>query len=126
MNLSLGDMLRAAGADREPSKPIDPEAAIMRLREAAERYFDMYNNGPRFKVGDVITPFADSCFVGAGEPYIVIYAEKQFVHDTFNGSAKPGTSAYKQWQDVRVLSIKEGDYLPVWAESADFEFWKAP
>ena len=107
------------GARESDPQPIDPEAAIMRLREAGERYLDAYT-GPRFKVGDIITPYADSSLKNAGEPHLVIASRAA----AFDFSGAPGTSEYGMNSDIRVLSLMLGSIVAHWVESSTFKLWE--
>jgi hypothetical protein len=121
--MNLAGMLLSQSDDQEPK--ILPEAAIARLREAATRYAEMYNNGPRFKVGDIVTPIADSTLRGAGEPYLVIATLTRAEHEKCSG-VDCGSTQFMPWTDIRAICISHGDIAPFWSESANFEYWKEP
>lgn len=96
-------------------KKIDPEVAVMRLLEWAERYAEA-REGPRFAVGVFVTPSADCPQGGAGKPFLVI--ETRIVCSMDH---QPQTCQCSR-DDIRVLGINgPGDVVPVWAESAQFE-----
>lgn len=112
--------LLGANAPEDDRPKLDPEAAVMRLREWAERYAEAGKFGPRFGVGDLVTPFADSPFAGAGDPAVVIETRAVCPMD---GLARICTCSQA---DTRILSIdSDGDVLPSWVESAQLELWNA-
>lgn len=126
--MSLMDMINA-NADRrdeqEEKPPIDPEAAVMRLREAATRYREMYA-GPRFAVGDLVTPVRDGLYQGAGQPHVVVHV----VHEpsgqerhTFSSDVDTGSPTFGVLFDMRVITLTDDHILPYWVQSADYEAW---
>lgn len=111
--VDLNDLM---GAALEPKK-IDPEVAVMRLTEWAERYAEA-REGPRFGVGVFVTPSKDCPQGGAGEPFLVI--ETRIVCDM---NLQPQTCTCSR-DDIRILGFnRHGDVTPAWAESAQFEAW---
>lgn len=123
--MSLTDMINAK-ADRrdeqEEKPPIDPEAAVMRLREAAARYREMYA-GPRFAVGDLVTPVRDGLYQGAGRPHIVVFIFENDIEHTFSGDVSTGSATFGVLFDMRVLTFSDDHIMPYWAQSADYEAW---
>lgn len=114
VEIDLADLMRHPGRSEQK---IDPEVAVMRLAEWAERYADAAQ-GPRFKVGDLVTPSKDCRYGGAGRPHRVIQTR---VVCTMNH--QPSVCSCSQ-EDMRIIGINDtGDVLPAWAESAMFERW---
>jgi hypothetical protein len=110
-----------AEADEAPK--IDTQAAIMRLKEIAARHLEA-DKGPRFDVGDIITPAADASIKGAGKPHVVI-AVKNAAHNFSNGEST-GSGHYGTRQDTRVVCfIPSGNVATYWVESAEFIPWAA-
>ncbi len=96
---------------------IDPEAVVMRLEEWAVRYAEAAR-GPRFAVGDLVTPSKDCKYGGAGAPHRVIQTR---IVCTMNH--QPRICSCSQ-DDMRIIGISaSGDVVSAWAESAMFEKW---
>lgn len=107
------------GGERAP--PILPEAAIMRLREVAERYAEQLK-GPRFKVGDIITPARDSDHT-LRSPHLVV--ETRDTGPDFS-VGEVGANDWGQRRDMRVLYVasQAGHVVTsVWVESFAFVRW---
>ena len=107
------------GDDEDDGVRIDPEAQLMRLREAAPRFAPPNGESPfPFSAGDVVTPRKDGTIRGKGEPHIVIEV---------NPSAEPswrdepGSTGFGSRFNMRVLCITNGDIVPFWVEAAHFE-----
>jgi hypothetical protein len=116
MSNLMVDGLEAA----KPPLKVDPEVAVMRLKEWAERYAEA-RSGPRFAVGAFVTPSRDGPQHGAGELYLVV--ETRIVCQM---DGQPQVCICSR-DDMRVLGINSrGDVVPAWAESAQFETWVAP
>lgn len=99
---------------------IDPEVALMRLREVAARHAEA-DAGPRFKVGDVVTPASDSNIKGASEPHVVVATWKathNFDDREDVGSCKRGCR-----DDLRVICFQGEHIVPFWVESSEFTLW---
>lgn len=99
---------------------IDPEAVVMRLKEAWARFSEA-DIGPRFAVGDLVTPVKDSPYVAAGQPHIVI-ATRRADYD-FTSCNTVSDSRHGIRLDVRLLSIDDGTLRTHWCESAFFVPW---
>ena len=122
MNIIDGTALSALLRDKlnaDSAPKILPEAAVARLREAASRYAEMLH-GPRFKVGDWVTPTQDATIKGAGEPHVVV--------ETAQGSPCFGKDCGThdgRRVDIRVLKLAGADIAPFWGESFEYEPWPA-
>lgn len=115
--MSLMEALARASRDMDDDSPaILPEAAIMRLKEAADRYIA----GNPFKVGDIVTPRPGMNVAGAGKPHVVIAvrADPQPVWD-----GEPGSNAHGMCFDIRVASIsgRPDRVMAHWCESWSFQ-----
>lgn len=108
-----------ADDDRERVPSISAEGQIARLLERLE----VYKASCPFKVGDVVTPRADSSVKGAGLPHVVAdILEKPF----YNFSGDFGSNAFGRRVDVRVICFHNGNILPHWCESWEFERYSEP
>lgn len=96
------------GLDSLAASPIPPYAAVARLREAAARFAEQ-QRGPRFRVGDLVTPVSDGNVKGAGAPHIVV--------SITDGSAE---------NDLRVLYFCFDTIVSKQLPSREFELWSAP
>ena len=91
----------------------------MRLREWGERYAEGLA-GPRFAKGDWVSPYADCEYIGAGEPFLVIEVRRLKCADEL-----PNSLCSCSRTDTRVIKVNDdGDVLPAWVESAQFERWE--
>jgi hypothetical protein len=106
------------------SPKIDPLAAKMRIEEAGKRYLES-EQGPRFKVGDWITPPSDSFAKDAGAPHLVI-ATRKSDHVFFNEIDAGGSAIQGRRMDTRVLRLMDDCILAFWTESAEFVPWECP
>lgn len=114
--VDLNDLM---GAAPEPQS-VDPAVAVMRLLEWAQRYAEA-RDGPRFGVGVFVTPSRDCPQGGAGKPFLVIETRVACSMDY-----QPQTCQCSL-DDIRVLGFNaNGDVVPAWAESAQFEAWVIP
>lgn len=115
--MNLADMFRATLEDGERA-PVLPEAAVMRLTEAAALYTEQMR-GPRFQVGAWVTPRADSNLKGHGEPHIVV---------DIHTDAKPGWLGHNDGgcEDTRVLYLRRDTAVTAWCESFELEPWTHP
>ena len=122
--MNLMEILAQTGGSLQQARAtIDPEAAIARLREYAERFADMYANGPRFGVGDIVRPYRDAPFSRHDYPHLVVFAQKPAQHEITDNS-DISESTFKPWRDIRVLVMANNETAaPFWAESAFFELW---
>jgi hypothetical protein len=93
---------------------IHPKAAIALMREFARAYAA----GNVFKVNDLVTPRKWSDMKGPGNPHIVVEVADAPIR-VFQGS--PFGSTFGNRQDIRVISVMDGDVTPFWAESWAFE-----
>ena len=120
--MSLAEMLeRIAKEQRESAAPeILPEAAIERLREHAARYAEMLT-GPRFKVGDLVKPIADTPIKGVDGPHLVVET-RRVEAPQFVGNA--GMNTFGAYWDTRVLCMANGCVSPFWIESYQLEPWQ--
>ena len=119
--MGLAEMLAMAARDYdgEDTPKILPEAAIMRMREFAVRYAEMLN-GPRFSVGQIVTPVKGGIVKGEGEPHLVI---EIFANAAPFFSSPDGSSLFGMRADIRVLSVSHDCISPFWVESYGFELW---
>jgi hypothetical protein len=119
----LAQMYAQHEAEADETPKIDTQAAIMRLKEVAARHLEA-DKGPRFEVGDIITPAADALIKGAGEPHIVISVRK--TEHNFSPEGHPGTQTYGPRYDTRIVCFTpKGDVGAYWVESAEFIPWAA-
>lgn len=115
--MSLMEALARASREEDDERPrILPEAAIMRLKEAAGRYAA----GNPFKVGDIITPRPDASVRGAGRPHVVI-ATRSDPQPVWTN--EPGSNGYGICCDIRVLCFARhsDDVVAHWCESREFQ-----
>jgi hypothetical protein len=106
--MNLVEMLgRLSESGAERGAALLPEAARMRLREAGRRFAEQ-KAGPRFRVGDFITPVSDANVKGQGEPHLVVEVKL---------GAEP---------DLRVLYLRQDRVLDIWLNSREFELWFPP
>ena len=120
--MGLAEMLAMAARDHdgEDTPRILPEATIMRMRELAVRYAEMIK-GPRFKIGDIVTPRADANTRGSGNPHLVL--ETRRAEPDF-GVGSEGSCAFGCRHDMRVFSIPDNENVVAhWVESYTFEIW---
>ena len=114
VEINLEDLMKGPG---KTEQKIDPEVAVMRLLEWSERYAEAAQ-GPRFKVGYLVTPSKDCKYGGAGRPHLVVQTRLVCTMDH-----QPMVCSCSQ-VDMRIIGINDtGDVLPAWAESAMFERW---
>ena len=109
----------SAQNDEETPK-LDPEVELMRLREAAERHLQA-DAGPRFRVGDVVTPSSDSNVRGSGRPHIVIAVNLLATHNFDYGDRN--TPSFGCRNDMRIICLSQDRIVPFWVESAEFVSW---
>jgi hypothetical protein len=116
---SLMELMQAAGEYAEEEETILPEAAIARLREAADRY----NAINPFEVGDIITPRADAPVIGTGQPHLVVKVSKagDFVADR---QKEAGTWEAATRFDTICLCIMHGVIVSFAVSSWLMEPWK--
>lgn len=101
-----------ADRDEEKKSSILPEAKIMELRAALERYERL---SCQFKVGDLVTPRANSPLVGAGNPHIIAEVFYNPVRFSNGDASKFGCHGK---YDVRIITVHDdGDVIPFMAES---------
>lgn len=105
----------AVSEERGKPKPL-PEAVLMDLKEAAARYVEPC----RFKVGDVVTAIKGGDTKGQGEPHVVIDTLEN-PQPIFVG--QPGSNAFGQRFDMRVIHRFDDKITTHWVESAGFEPW---
>lgn len=130
MSVDVFDMIahRVAAAASEKMEDrktkIDPEAAMMRIAEAAERFYEA-KKGPRFKIGDWVTPASDSRIFGHGAPHLVVDTRK--TDYCFDPAREVGTPDYGCREDMLVLGFSHSDSIcPYWVSSAEFIKWEPP
>ncbi len=109
----------SAQNDEEETPKLDSEVELMRLREVAERH-RLDDAGPRFRVGDVVTPSSDSNVRGSGRPHIVI-AVREATHDFDYGDRN--MSGFGCRYDMRIICFVNDRIVPFWVESAEFVSW---
>lgn len=112
--------MRHGEAQAAPTQNPDPEATVMRLKEAVRRFREA-DAGPRFAVGDLVTPVKDAPYTLAGAPHIVI-ATRRADYD-FDSCVDIADSRYGMRLDIRTLSIDGGMLRAHWSESAFFVTW---
>ena len=120
--MGLAEMLAMAARDHDgkDTPRILPQAAIMRMRETADHYAEMLK-GPRFKIGDIVTPRADANMKGDGDPHLVL--ETRRAEPDF-GVGGEGSCAFGCRYDMRVLSVPDNENVVAhWVESYTFELW---
>lgn len=103
------------GVVERPTARIAPEIELTRLQEHAARYAAFLAGPCPFKVGDVITPMADSMYDCHGRPHIVV---------EINESAAVLTPGMHL--DVRVIGYHDDDcdaVKPGWIESWSWMLW---
>lgn len=121
--MDLSDLMRMAASsqsEKESTTPIDDDAAVLRLREAGERYARMYR-GERPKVGDLITPLSDSVVKKAGRPHLVVESPDVPLARNLEGY---GDNKYGTQPDIRVICVTDDCISPFWVESAQFIPWE--
>jgi len=91
--MGLAEMLAEMGRDGDDYAKILPEAAVMRLQEAADRYAEQLT-GPRFKVGQLVTPALGGDIKNAGDPHVVI---------EIRSNAEPDFSLGEVGSNIRAL-----------------------
>lgn len=115
MNI-LGPFAIDASALEVQRPRIAPEIELARLQEHAERYAAFLSGPCPFRVGDVITPMADSMYRNHGKPYIVLEVVP----------AATSTIAAGQRLDVRIIGYHNDDcdaVKPGWIESWSWMPW---
>ena len=104
----------------EAAPPIPPEAAVARLAEHAERYAEMLM-GPRFEVGDLVTPVADCGDRDAGKPHHVVEVNPEATPIW----TKDCCGRFGGRPDMRVLYFAGDTVESHWVESFNYEPWTA-
>lgn len=123
--MDLSDILGGASEERKRSGngydvSLDHEIQIERLREAAEPYTDAKDNGPRFRVGDLVQPMKQFGIKGCGAPHIVVEVLKG-AQPLFS-SDNPSSLHNGNRLDMRVLVMLDNDTIvPFWVESWQYE-----
>ena len=115
--MNILEML-AERASEAKAPGILPEAAVMRLREAAAAYAEQLR-GPRFKVGDLVTPRADSCDVDRGKPHLVIEVRP----DATPAWIPDCCGRFGARHDIRLLFVSSAGVSSHWVESFEYEPW---
>lgn len=111
-------IMDAMGGDDHAVR-LDPEAQLMRLREAAPRFIPVDGRQPLpFSVGDIVTPRTDSNVKGDGNPHIVVEANPEAAP---SWHADVGSPEFGARFNMRVLCIMGGDIAAFWVEAANFE-----
>lgn len=108
--MDLSELLADRDEEKKPS--ILPEAKVMELRAALERYERL---NCQFNIGDLVTPRANSPLHGAGDPHIIaeIFYDPLRISD---GNA--GKFGCHGKYDVRIIAASEdGTIIPFMAES---------
>jgi hypothetical protein len=114
------DLETLVGRPRKAEQKIDPEVAVARLTEWSERYAEALT-GPRFEVGDLVTPSKDCKYGGAGLPHRVVQTR---LVGTMN--YQPSVCSCSS-DDMRIIGVNStGDVVSIWCESALFEKWVTP
>jgi hypothetical protein len=117
---SLMELMQAAREyAEEEEETILHEAAIARLREAADRY----NAINPYEIGDIITPRADAPMKGVGQPHLVVKVSRvgDFMADR---QKKAGTWEASTRFDTICLCIMRGVIAPFAVSSWLMEPWK--
>ncbi len=132
----FSDMLRQTiagiearhGVGPDKSRPaILPAAAVMELRAAAARYAEQLA-GPRFKVGDLVTPLANATVKGAGDPHIILEVRTGVEPLWLDSRELIASSVNGMRLDVRIAHLHrdDGDICLHWVESYELELWVEP
>lgn len=119
--MGLAEMLLNMN-EAEARPTILPEAAIARLAEHAARYAEQLE-GPRFKIGDLVTPVSDCDIKGVGEPHRVIDVRPGALPEF---GPRTGTNADGRRYDIRILAICGDTVCALWSESFKYERYVAP
>jgi len=125
--IELSEFLRAAAqqsrADQEARKS-PPDVLCTTLRELTDRY-----TAPcPFKVGDLVTPRADSDYVGEGEPQVVLEVLETPIRNFVTHDSKDSvhSQAFGLRLDVRVGCEADGCLVAFWKESWKLEPYTGP
>lgn len=118
--------MAAMESDRSEKKApkTSPEVLSTNLRELADRYAAPCP----FKVGDLVTPRADSDYVGEGEPQIVLEVLETPIRNfvTYGSKDSVHSQAYGVRLDVRVGCEADGCLVAFWKESWKLEPYTGP
>lgn len=114
--MGLLEMLSGHEDAEDKALDIHPDAAIARMQERAPLYAEAAR-GPRFAIGEVVTPFPDASVNDSGKPHLVI-AVLPNAGWVFDGEI--GTSNFGRRFDMRVLKIRDDSIYALWVESAEF------
>jgi len=115
--MSFSDLMSQMPETTSEGPSIDPEIQIIRLKEAAERF---YRSNP-FKRNDIITPASDSHYANAGVPHIVI--DTRDVGYDFE-SSEPNSHEYGIRLDTRVIILHKDRIFPLWVDSSGYIYWE--
>lgn len=103
--------------DKKPSRPL-PEAQVMELTD----YLSRYKKPCPFKVGDLVTPRANSFMRNAGDPHIVI--EVLSMPRRIWDDKEPSSMINGMILDMRIAMINDGGSLVSFTvSSVDFQSW---
>ena len=101
-------------------KSLDKGVQVARLMEAAQRFVTV----PVFRIGDLVTPIADSDFRGAGQPHIVI--AERYDDPLVSMSEPAGSSTFGTPMQIRVLCMVGDSMVTHWVEASQFERYTGP
>lgn len=96
------------------------DGQIANLREMLGIYTDIQDAGTPFKVGDLVTPRANSTIKGAGYPHVVIEViDPKLV---FSPRHAPSDINFGQRVDIRVMChVQDETVASYWGESWQYE-----
>ncbi|MET7242927.1 hypothetical protein ABZT49_06120 [Methylobacterium sp. EM32] len=118
---------------KAPKAKLDADAILARLSLTSR----LYAEPCPFRIGDLVTPRADSKAKGAGEPHVVIevlsgemfptggqwWSPPIVLREPTADVSATSSSQYGQVLDIRVARMSEGAALAYVVESQDFEAW---
>ena len=116
--LDRSELLGKLGGQARAST-VFPEALIAELREVAKNYA---TPNP-YKVGDLVTPRKSARMKGTGEPHIVVEAFKLPPYFSAPPNTRANSPMTGDTVDIRVIRIVDGNAIPMWGCSFEFETW---
>jgi hypothetical protein len=117
---TLADLIGGSRQDAPKAPRPIHEAQIMELR----RLFANYGRTDRFKPGDLVMRPSDGAAGRLIEPYIVLELRPDPPVDWSAG--RPGASNHGARLDIRVMTLCDNEYGPLWLESWMFEPYEPP
>lgn len=98
------------------------ETEVVELLQASAHRYTRENP---FRVHDLVTPYSESYVRGRGEPHVVIQV-RPVENSQETGIGDPALPNYGARRDLRIIaysSAGEGQVVPYWIESSQFDFW---